>query len=177
MKSLIAVLVLLCAATLAHAESAVTTRATELQAKGQSDAASLAALPENTKVEVLGRTGAWSEVKAAGKTGWVRILHLRFDSAGGTAASSNPMGGLGNLLTSGRTSNTSTSTTGIKGLSAEQVKNAAPNPGEFKKMQSYAVDQSAGQSFSRRSHLSPNKVEYLAGPPPERVETPMHSGG
>ncbi|MGZ3159790.1 MAG: hypothetical protein ACXU7H_11945, partial [Burkholderiaceae bacterium] len=97
----------------AHAETAITVRATDLQAQAQADAATLVSLPETTKVEVLRRLGAWDEVKTAtGQTGWVRMLNLRFDvtnsSKGkGTSGSLNALSG---LLSTGRTSNTATVT-------------------------------------------------------------------
>jgi hypothetical protein len=170
MKSLIVVLVLLSAAALANAESAVTTRATELQASAKADAATLATLPENTKVNVLGRQGAWSQVKADDKNGWIRLMHLKFDTTGAPGAQasggSNPMGAMASLLTGGRTSNSAATTTGIKGLTADQVKNAAPNQAEFKKMQGYSATKGAAQSFSQRSKLSAAQVEYLADPAP-----------
>jgi hypothetical protein len=177
MKSLIAVMILLSATALVHAESAVTTRATELQAKAQADAATLATLPQNTKVDVLGRQGAWSQVKAEDKNGWVRLLHLKFDSTGGQTSGANSFGAVAGLLTSGRTSNNAATTTGIKGLTAEQVKNAAPNTVEFKKMQSYSANKGAGQSFSQRSKLTAATVEYLAPPAAAPAETTSFNGG
>jgi hypothetical protein len=181
MKNLIAVLVLSCAVAAAYAESAVTVRSTELQAQAQVDAATLATLPENAKVDVLRRRGAWIEVKTgAGQSGWVRMFNLKLEGSGGAqdaaSGSANPLGALGNLLTSGRTSNTATTTTGVRGLTKEDVQNAQANPGEFKKLQGYSVNKSAGQSFAQRSKLAPAKLEYLADPAPVRTESTMVGG-
>ncbi|WP_420474923.1 SH3 domain-containing protein [Noviherbaspirillum sp. ST9] len=147
----------------AWAESALTTRSTELQAQPQSDSAVITTLSENTKVEVLARKGAWSQVKTAtGQTGWVRMLSLKPEASGQSApASSNPAGALGNLLTAGRTSNTGTVTTGVRGLSEEDLQNAQANPAEVEKMQKFSVDKNAAQSFAQRGKLTPVKVEYL----------------
>lgn len=148
----------------AWAESALTSRSTELQAQPQSDSAVISTLAENTKVEVLARKGAWSQVKTAtGQTGWVRMLSLKPETSGQPAAasSSNPVGALGSLLTAGRTSNTGTVTTGVRGLSEEDLQNAQANPAEVEKMQKFSVDKNAAQSFAQRSKLSPSKVDYL----------------
>jgi hypothetical protein len=151
-------------ACVAQAESALTNRATDVLAQPQSDAAKQASLSENDKVEVLRRSGAWSEVKtAAGKTGWVRMMHLKPVNAAGNAAgaSSSPANALASLLNSGRTSNNATVTTGVKGLQAEDLQRAHANPEEFRKMQKYAMPKDAGQSFARSNKLSAAQVEYL----------------
>jgi hypothetical protein len=152
----------------AWAESALTSRSTELQAQPQSDSAVLAILTDNTRVEVMARKGAWSQVKtAAGQIGWVRMLSLKPEASGQqapAASSSNPVGALGSLLTAGRTSNTGTVTTGVRGLSEEDLQNAQANPAEVEKMQKFSVDRNAAQSFAQRSKLSPVKVDYLSEP-------------
>lgn len=172
MKRLPLAFATLLAAGTAHAESALTSRATELQAQAQSDAASLASLPDNTRVEVLVRKGAWTQVKtASGQSGWVRMLALKPEgnsaaapaSAAG-AASSNPLGALNNLLSSGRTSNSATVTTGVRGLSEEDLQQAQANPAELDKTQRFVADRNAAQSFAQRGGLSPVKVDYLAAP-------------
>lgn len=156
----------------AHAESALTSRSTELQAQAQSDAASIANLPENTRVDVLVRRGAWTQVKtAAGQSGWVRMLALKPENTSaastshpGPGAASNPLGALNNLLSSGRTSNSATVTTGVRGLSEEDLQQAQANPAELDKAQRFVADRNAAQSFAQRSNLSPLKVDYLAEP-------------
>ncbi len=159
---------LLCSAAV-HAEPALTIRSTDLQAQSQSDAETLATLPENTKVDVLRRRGAWSEVKtAAGQTGWVRMMALKFgdgaDASAAKPAQGNPLGALDNLLSSGRTSNTATVTTGVRGLSEEDLQNAQANPAELQKLQEYAADGATAQAFALHSELTPVQVDYLPEP-------------
>ena len=163
----------------AHAEPALTGRATELQAQPQSDSATIATLAENTKVEVLARKGAWSQVKTvAGQTGWVRMLSLKVESSTQAAPpSANPAGALGSLLSAGRTSNTGTVTTGVRGLSEEDLQNAQANPAEVEKMQKFAADRNAAQSFAQRSKLAPAKVEYLPEPAPPGNNQRSAEGG
>lgn len=172
MKRLACMLAGLMAAGIAQAESALTSRAAELQAQAQSDSATFATLPENTKVEILGRKGAWSQVKTAtGQIGWVRMMSLKPEGgqqAAPAPASANPIGALGSLLTAGRSSNTGTVTTGVRGLSEEDLQNAQANPAEVDKMQKFSADKNAAQAFAQRNKLMPAKVDYLPDPAPVR---------
>ncbi|NEX62932.1 SH3 domain-containing protein [Noviherbaspirillum galbum] len=163
------VMTLALAAGLAQAESAVTTRAAELQSLGQADSDIVARLPENTRVEVMARQGAWRQVKTgAGQSGWVRMLSLRPENAiaapapaGGASGAMNAING---LLTAGRTSNTATVTTGVRGLSEEDLQRAQANPAEFEKLQRFGTDRNAAQDFAQRSRLTPARVDYLGEP-------------
>lgn len=165
MKTILAFALSAFAVNLAHADSAHTIRATELHAESQSDAATLASLPENTVLDVVQRRGAWSEVKAGAQTGWVRMLDLRFDAkpGGATASSStgNPLSGLTGLLASGRTANSGTDTTGVRGMTEEDLNKAQANPAEFKKMQTYASDKSTAETFGKRAKLKQSNVPYF----------------
>jgi hypothetical protein len=80
------------------------------------------------------------------------------------SSNGNPLGALNNLLSSGRTSNAATVTTGVRGLSEEDLQQAQANPAELDKAQRFMADRNAAQSFAQRSKLSPVKVEYLAEP-------------
>lgn len=142
MKSSLLALAILLSAGAVHAESAVTVRSTELQADAQSDAATLATLSENTRVEILGRKGAWSQVKAAnGQRGWVRVSNLKSEAA--TPASETPAGALNKLLSSGRTSNTATVTTGVRGLPREEQSDPQRDPEELKRAREFERDKGA----------------------------------
>lgn len=158
-----------CLAGAAHAEPAFMLHSAPLLTQAQADAATVTTLSESTQVDVLRRRGAWSEIKTAdGKTGWVRMLSLRFDSPNAASAqnSANPLGALTSLLSSGRTSNTATVTTGVRGLSAEELENAQANPGELQKMRKNAASREAALAFAKRSRLSAAKLDYLAEPAP-----------
>ncbi|TCS33484.1 SH3 domain-containing protein [Paucimonas lemoignei] len=168
-------LALMLVACVVHAEPALTNRATDMLAQPLSDANKLGSLAENDRVEVLRRSGAWSEVKTgAGKTGWVRMMHLKPVNAAGSAGggSSNPVSALANLMNSGRTSNTATVTTGVKGFQEEELRRAQANPEEFRKMQKYAASKDAGMSFARNNKLNAASVEYLQG----QAATPSGNG-
>jgi len=147
---------------LAHAaETAYMVRATELKAKPFSDAETVATLEEQSKVEVLGRQASWMQIKAAAGTGWVKMLSVRLGKPGAEPAKSGD-GGLGklfNLATTG--SSGSTVTTGVRGLSEEQLTNAKPNPEAFRAMKAYAAKKDDAQKFAKAGQLKPEKLGYL----------------
>ncbi len=146
---------------LAQATTAKTVHPTELHAESQSDSETLSTLPEGSTVEVLQQRGAWTQVKASGQTGWVRMLNLRNDAAGGANGSANAGNALASLGTLGRKSNSGTETNGVRGINEEDIRNAQPNPAAFEKMQSLASDKSTAQRFGRNARLNATQVSYL----------------
>ena len=153
-----AALVLLLLPALCWAEPATVIRATELRAAPATDAAVLAPLAESAKVEALERKGGWTRVKAAGAEGWVRMLALRY--AGGGEAKQGDSG-IVQLLNVARSGTSGTQvTTGVRGLDAEQLANAAPNAAQLQKLQGYAAGKDAAAGFAAGGRLQPQRVEY-----------------
>jgi hypothetical protein len=133
-------------------------RATDLKHEPASDSATLAALAENTAVEVLERKSGWTRVKAQPGEGWVRMLALRF---GGTAPAKPGATGLTQLFSVARTGTSGTQvTTGVRGLDAEQIANAQPNPAELAKLEKFAADRDAAAGFAAQGKLSAKPVDY-----------------
>lgn len=139
-------------------EQAHTVRATELKAKPFSDAATLANLPERSQVEVVERQGSWTQVKASGKTGWVKMLSLGFGE-GQKKSGDSGLGSLFNVATTG--SSGSTVATGVRGLSEEKLKNPHPDPQALQELKRYAVGKQEAQKFARAGKLQPQQVAYL----------------
>lgn len=146
-------------------EQAFTNRSTELKERGANDARTLATLPENTPVKVLARGGGWTRVDASGQNGWVRVFHLRFPASVETSPSSSSGGGFLSGLTSAlgggrQTGQATIATTGIRGLSPEDLKNANPDPAALAKAQSYRADKPAAERFAREGKLAAVSVDY-----------------
>lgn len=139
-------------------EPAYTVRATELKARPFSDAATVANLAERSQVEVVARQGSWTQVEANGKTGWVKMLSLRFGDAQKKSGDSG-LGALFNVATTG--SSGSTVATGVRGLSEENLKNPHPAPQELQQLKHYAVGKQEAQRFARAGKLQPQQVAYL----------------
>jgi hypothetical protein len=162
-STLLGILLVACTFALpAAAQSqAFTNRSTDLKATG-ADSATLATLPENTEVKVVQRAGGWTKVEAQGKTGWVRVFHLRFPAVATTSESSSGgfLGGLGSALSGRKTSQQAgIQTVGVRGLSPEDLKNAAPNNEALAKAQSYRSDKPTAERFAREGKLSTVTVE------------------
>ena len=155
MKALAALLLLPLAAL---AEPATILKPTELKKEPATDAATLATLAENTAVDALERKSGWTRVKAGANEGWVRMLSLRF----GEAAAAKPgASGFTQLFNVARTGTSGTQvTTGVRGLDAEQLANAQPNPAELQKLEGFAADRGAAEKFAAQGKLSAKPVDY-----------------
>jgi len=151
-----AALLMLAAGNL-HAAPASVARASELKSKPAIDAAKLGDLSEGEQVEHLGNEGGWSKVKTAqGKTGYIRMLNLHFAT---NASNSNAVGGLATLGNVARTgSNTNVATTGVKGVTKEDLDKAIPNPEEVANMEKYAVSADEARKTAKTAKLTPQNV-------------------
>jgi len=166
----LAFLVLLACACAAWAqEQAFTNRSTELKDRGAAEARTVATLPENTAGKVIARGGGWTHVAAGAQNGWVRVFHLRFPSTVETSSPSSSGGGFLSGLTSAigggrdKSQQTTIATTGVRGLSPEDLKNASPDAAALAKAQSYRVDKPAAERFAREGKLAAVQVEYSEG--------------
>ena len=141
---------------LAIAEPATVIRATELKREPATDAATVVTLQENASVETLDRKGGWTRVKAADGEGWVRMLALRFGGNAKPGAS-----GVTQVFNVARTGTSGTQvTTGVRGLDAEELATARPNPAELQKLEKFATDRGAAEKFARQGKLTASAVDY-----------------
>jgi hypothetical protein len=144
----------------AHAgETAYTVRSTEVKAKPFSDADTLSSLQKNTPVEVLERKASWSRIKSDGATGWVKMLSLRFGDAAQKKSGDSGLGALFNVAATGGSG--STVSTGVRGLSEENLKNPHPNPQAMKELQRYATGKKEALSFGKSGKLATQQIDYL----------------
>jgi hypothetical protein len=133
-------------------------KADVLRAEPFADAKTVGNINKNDTLEIITKKGAWLQVKNKTKTGWVRILSVK---RGGTSSSSSSS--IADIA-SGRTGTGKVvSTTGIRGLSAEELKSAKFNEDEMKKMESYIFTAADGQKFATSGGLTSSKMGYLQG--------------
>lgn len=145
-------------------EQAFTNRSTELRDSATSSAKVLATLPEGASVKVISRGGAWTKVDSNGHQGFVNVFHLRFPATVEKSSSSNPLSGITGLFGGGRTQEKATlATTGIRGLSPEDLKNASPDPAALAKAQGYRSDKPAAERFAKDGKLASVSVDYKDG--------------
>lgn len=154
-------LYVLSAAAAQAGETAYTVRATELKAKPFADAATLLSLAEHGKVEIVTRQASWMQVKADGTTGWLKMLSLRLGNAEAQKKTGDSgLGALFNVAAKGNSGGTVT--TGVRGLSEENLKNAHPNPQALEAMQNYAVSEKNAISFAKAGKLAKQHMDYLS---------------
>ncbi len=157
--SLLLLLPLLAIAT----ESAQTLTSTDLKQEPFIDAKTMSTLPAKTAVEVLKRQGGWLQIKTAEVEGWVKMTSIRLGSGGADAKGDSGLAELFNVATTGRSGEKGvTVATGVRGLSAEDLKNATPAPEAVKKMDSYSGSKNEAQAFASSGKLQAQQVDYLA---------------
>lgn len=158
MKFILKIALVIALATSMHAfagEAGTALKADVLRAEPFADAKTVGNLNKNDAVDILTKKGAWLQVKSKSKTGWVRILSVK---RGGTTSSGSSIAD----IASGRTGTGKVvSTTGIRGLSAEELKAAKFNEDEMKKMESYTLTPADGQKFATAGGLVSTKLAYL----------------
>jgi hypothetical protein len=138
------------------AERASMLSAGELKEKPFSDSATLAKLPAKQQVGVVKRQGGWANVEATGKTGWVRLLSLRLEAG---AVPTRVKTAAASRLHTG--SSAKTVTTGVKGMTAEDIKNAAPNYAELELMGRLGVPADQATANAKQSGLAEHQIAYL----------------
>lgn len=160
MKKYLNILILYALVASIHAfagDAGTALKADTLRKEPYADAKSVGSLAKNDSVEILSKKGAWLQVKSKKSTGWVRLLSVKRGVASSSGSSvadiASGRAGTGKVV----------STTGIRGLSAEELKAAKFNEEEMKKMESYQVSTGAAQSFASAGGLSATKMAYLKG--------------
>lgn len=143
--------------TVAFAEPGTLLKADALRARPFGDAEVIATLKARDKVEISARKGAWANVQPpTGKSGWIRVLNIR---TGSGKAGDSGVGAIASLFKTGSSGNTVS--TGVKGLSEEQLKNARPNPEEAKRLNSFKDTEADARSFARQAKLNAQQIDYL----------------
>jgi len=143
------------------AETGSTRADSELMAAPYRDAKSAGSLPGNTKVDVVERRGAWVRVKAADKDGWMRLHQVRLGD-GNEQKGSSGLGALWNISTTGRSGTQGiVATTGVRGMSADQLKNAKPDPKEFEKLERYRANDEQARDLAKAGGLKEKDVAFL----------------
>lgn len=136
-------------------------KADSLRAEPFADAKTTGTLNKGDSVDILTKKGAWLQVKKANTTGWVRLLSVKRGTTGGSSSAK----GIVDVATGRAGTGKVVSTTGIRGLSADELKAAKFNEAEIQKMEGYAVSTADAQSFASAGGLSASSIKYLKGTP------------
>src|SRR6185295_1693196 len=127
----------------AAAEQVTLERDSTMYAEPRIDSAQVGLLKQGTAGEVVGKNGAWLNLKTATATGWVFSFNVRFpsqpqDTAGGSS--------LGRLFAPRRTTPGVTSTIGIRGLDKEDLRQASFSPDQMRQLDQYGASREAAQA-------------------------------
>ncbi len=152
---------LLAVGTAIAGEPGTALKGDDLKAEPFRDAKTVGSLAAGDTVEILKKQGGWFQVKSAKGSGWVRMLSIRrgearkgsIDAAGLLGLASG-RGGTGRVV----------ATTGIRGLSEEDLKGAKYNEAELKKAESFAATRAEAQKFASNGKLVTRKVDYFSTP-------------
>lgn len=143
-------LLLLLALPVSAAQLGTVTRAADLRSTPFSDGKTIKTLAQGSSVEVLKRVGGWYQVKAGTSEGWVRMWLLRFSSTAGAGTARDTVA----VLQSGRAGSTyTTATTGVRGLSEEELKNAVPDPAALQTVEQLATTPADARGFAHQAAL------------------------
>lgn len=134
-------------------------KADSVRAEPFADAKTTGNLNKGDSVDILSKKGAWLQVKAKNSTGWVRLLSVKR----GGSSSGNALGGAIDVASGRAGTGKVVSTTGIRGLSAEELKAAKFNEDEMKKMEANAVSAADGERFASAGGLSKSNLAYFKG--------------
>jgi hypothetical protein len=167
--SLLALLLALGAAARAE-EAVLTRRALELRAGPGDASAAVASLPQQSPVIRLdGRQGPWVQVRSPqGATGWVHMFDLGPASASGGGTSgggfvSGALRGVTGLFENPSQRQTGT-TAGIRGLEAEDLAKAQPNPAGVQQMTGWRANENDARAYAGRVAWRAAAVEPLPAP-------------
>lgn len=158
-KPLLAALMLLPALALA-AETGTALKDDTLRKEPYADSRSAGTLKRGDRVEILARKGAWLQIKARQSTGWVRLLSVKRGEAG----EANEAAGVLGLATGRAGTGQVVSTTGVRGLNAEDLKSAKFNAEEVKQLEANTISAEQGRQFADAGGLQARKLDYLPRP-------------
>lgn len=139
--------------------------ATDLLDAPFSDAKIASRLGANTRVEIVKRQGAWMRVVSGRSAGWVRLHQVRLGDGGAPTKTSSDAQVLKSVRTTGSSGGSGiVATTGIRGLSAEQLQNAKPNSGAVQTLERYAADDARARAFAAETGLKEQSIAPLPKP-------------
>jgi uncharacterized protein YgiM (DUF1202 family) len=159
---LVLALALLPAGALAQ-EAGIALKDDTLRAEPYADARTAGTVKKGDTVSILKRTSGWYQVKSGRNQGWLRMLSVRRGQAAKGSAAAEA-GGVAALSTGRAGTGQVVSTTGVRGLSEEELKAASFDEAQVRKAESHAVSAADAGAFAAKAGLKARRFDYLAGP-------------
>jgi len=157
---------LLCMVLPVLAEPGHVIRSCDLMDEPYRDANVLTSLDEGAAIEILKRKGGWLNISVGEQAGWVRMSKIRKGEAAAAPDSGTEASGVLELASGRAGTGNVVATTGVRGLSEEELKGAQFNAVEIKKLESFAVPEKQARNFARNGKLVARQLEFL----PDAVE-------
>ena len=118
-----------------------------------------------TEVKMLERKGFWQKVETPQGAGWLKLSSLKLatgeSATAGLAAITTGRGATGNLV----------STSGTRGLSAEEMLAAQPDEKTYEAVQARPITLKDAEIFAAAGKLEPRTVEYVTPPKPAKTNS------
>jgi hypothetical protein len=148
------------AAAPAAAQQVTLERDSPLYAEPRLDASQVTQLKLGATGEVIGKQGAWLNLKTPAGNGWLFSFNVRFQSQQAVSGDSGAGSAAGRLFGPRRSVNV-TSTIGIRGIEEEDLKRASFNADQMKLLDDYVATKPAAERGARATGLAPVSVEYM----------------
>ncbi len=132
----------------------------DMKAEPTSSAATVKRVAKGSAVEILARKGGWTEIKTAGKVGWVRILSVKTNASGASAADLA-------AFTSNRDNSQVVAVAGLRGLNEEDLKAAKFDAKELAAMDQFVASRAAAEQFAHSAGLVRRNLAQLPEPKTE----------
>lgn len=111
-------------------------------------------------LDILKKQGAWLQIKTKNSTGWVRLLSVKR----GNSTSGNQTSGILAAASGRAGTGQVVSTTGIRGLSEQDLKAAKFNETEINTLESYTLSPDQGRKFAAAGQLKTVSFSNLKAP-------------
>lgn len=134
-------------------------KADDLRAEPFADAKTVGKVAKGDALTIVTRQGGWYQVKAGATTGWVRMLSVR-RGEGGKASAADELAGAAGAAT-GRSKGQVVSTTGVRGLSEADLKQAKFNESEIAKAEGNRASADEAKSFAGQAGLQSRQMAFL----------------
>jgi hypothetical protein len=139
---------------------ATVVRETELKTQPSLDARTLATLPVRTAVTIIDRRDGWFEVVREETRGWVRLLHVSSQPPGTHGPIPPELERAAHIATGRAGGGNIVVTTGTRGLTVEELRQAGSNFEELRRMETLGADPARAEDYAREHCLKRRSVPY-----------------
>lgn len=137
---------------------------TELKARPSIDAQTLTMLPAESAVTIIDRQGGWLQVVSGDTRGWVRLLHVSSQPPGSRGPTRQELEAAARVATGRAGTGNVVVTTGIRGLTEEQLRLAQANPEELERLDGYGVETAQAKAYAAAHQLERRQIPYPPDP-------------